>query len=182
VDANGLVTPMDVLLIINYLNLDAAGLSTDSTVDAALYMDTNGDGIVSPLDVLLVVNALNTGQGGVAEGEAGRTPTSDAPIHFDLLPDAPSNAGSAPESAPSFASSSLTSPRPALATAAAIEPGDARTSAADGMPAWCEPCNAGEQPTRLPSPSAPGGQRPSTWHDVEETIDEFAEEVARTWL
>ena len=53
VDTDGLVTPLDLLLIINALNGDPAGEIDSSRTD------TNGDGELTPLDALLVVNYLN---------------------------------------------------------------------------------------------------------------------------
>jgi hypothetical protein len=59
VDGNGVVAPIDALLVINYIS---AGLPT--TLPAintyGYFIDVNGDGIVSPLDALLVINALNS--------------------------------------------------------------------------------------------------------------------------
>ncbi len=56
------VTPLDVLLIINELN--AASPSRTSW-----FFDTSGDGLLTPLDALLVVNMLNTQANGGGEGE-----------------------------------------------------------------------------------------------------------------
>jgi len=51
-----LVSPMDVLGIINYLNSSSASRSIDV---ASQREDVNGDGTVSPMDVLMVINYLN---------------------------------------------------------------------------------------------------------------------------
>jgi hypothetical protein len=56
VSGDGLVTPLDALLVINRINQSGEGESMPS-----LREDVNGDGQVSPLDVLLVVNQLNSG-------------------------------------------------------------------------------------------------------------------------
>lgn len=53
---NGSVTPIDALLIINYLNSGAV-----SEEDA---YDINNDGTVSPVDVLVIINILNQSFGG----------------------------------------------------------------------------------------------------------------------
>ena len=52
VNEDGIVTPIDVLLVINAIN--------DGVTSAAVgAIDTNGDGVLQALDVLLVVNYLN---------------------------------------------------------------------------------------------------------------------------
>lgn len=75
VNADGRITPIDALLVINYLN--------DPTKDRFLpntglvpppYLDTDGNERVSPNDALLVVNYLNersAGGGGEGEGSNG---------------------------------------------------------------------------------------------------------------
>ncbi len=75
VNADGRITPIDALLVINYLN--------DPTKDRFLpntglvpppYLDTDGNERVSPNDALLVVNYLNersAGGGGEGEGSDG---------------------------------------------------------------------------------------------------------------
>ncbi len=47
---DGLVSPLDVLLVVNHIN-------QSQPYDSRL--DTNGDGFIAPLDVLLIVNYLN---------------------------------------------------------------------------------------------------------------------------
>jgi hypothetical protein len=54
VDGSGTVTPLDILIVINWLNN-----RTNPPCDAKYYLDVNGDSLVSPLDVLLIINALN---------------------------------------------------------------------------------------------------------------------------
>ena len=74
VNGDGLVTPIDLLLIMN--TLDSGGdqpLELVKSVDAAASpsaLDTNGDGIVSPLDALLVLNYLSKQATDPANGEA----------------------------------------------------------------------------------------------------------------
>ena len=60
-NGDSLVTPLDALLVINFLNGNRAA--------AAVRPDVNGDGVVTPLDVLLVVNHLNSPSPAAAEGE-----------------------------------------------------------------------------------------------------------------
>lgn len=60
VDDNGRVTPLDALLIINFLNRH--GIRQVDSLPASetpLFLDTNNDGLISPADALFVINALN---------------------------------------------------------------------------------------------------------------------------
>jgi hypothetical protein len=58
VDNSGIVTPLDALAVINYIDLNQASILplTFSGVD---YLDVNGDDVVSPLDALAVINYIN---------------------------------------------------------------------------------------------------------------------------
>ncbi len=53
---DGIVSPIDALMVINYINAHGQGHGTD---DALLGLDTNDDRVISALDVLLVVNRIN---------------------------------------------------------------------------------------------------------------------------
>ncbi len=70
VNADGLVTPLDALLIIVEINaLGPHGLTDlPSGTAPPLFLDVSGDDFLNPLDAVLVVNFLNAG--GVGEGEA----------------------------------------------------------------------------------------------------------------
>lgn len=59
VDGNGFVGPLDILLIINYLNKPAFTTIPIDIRTRPYYLDVNGDLEVAPLDVLLIINALN---------------------------------------------------------------------------------------------------------------------------
>lgn len=73
VTANGIVDPIDVLVVINLLNsgsrseLSSDGPLSSEELAAFQYYDANGDGNISPLDVLSIINLLN--RDGNAEGE-----------------------------------------------------------------------------------------------------------------
>ena len=54
VNADGLVTPLDVLAIVNALNRLPLAPASDG-----LYLDVNGDGLLTPNDALQIVNYLN---------------------------------------------------------------------------------------------------------------------------
>lgn len=75
VNTDGVITPNDVLIIINELNghnhADSSGrLPTPSNSVPPPYYDVTGDGFVTPRDALVVVNCLNSAasQGGEGEG------------------------------------------------------------------------------------------------------------------
>jgi hypothetical protein len=60
---DGVVSAIDALLVINWLN----GTRSDTvTMDQ---LDTDGNGLISPLDALLVINRLNQASPPVGEGE-----------------------------------------------------------------------------------------------------------------
>ena len=74
VNADGSVTPIDALIIINALNRNIPSLlptepTGDPEVDPPPFYDVNNDGFVSPIDVLQVINFLNAQAAAVAEGE-----------------------------------------------------------------------------------------------------------------
>jgi hypothetical protein len=63
VDGNGVVTPLDVLIVINWLNGNKAGpvpsTSPESAEGSLSFVDVSGDNFVSPLDALMVINLLS---------------------------------------------------------------------------------------------------------------------------
>jgi uncharacterized delta-60 repeat protein len=66
VDSNGEVSPLDALMVINYLNSGFPVIipPTSSPGGGPGFLDTSRNNQVEPLDALLVINALNTGQAG----------------------------------------------------------------------------------------------------------------------
>ena len=68
VSAEGGITPIDALMVINELNSEhKTDLPTDRPRPlTAPFLDVNRDGQVTPFDALLVINYLNSGEG---EGE-----------------------------------------------------------------------------------------------------------------
>ncbi len=56
VNGDGIISPLDVLLIVNYLNANGSGRYPDQFVG---YLDVSDDSFISPLDVILVINQLN---------------------------------------------------------------------------------------------------------------------------
>jgi hypothetical protein len=68
VNGDGFISPMDPLILINYINANGPG-PIPAGLPRPPYLDVNGDGSVSTADVIIVVNALNTGAA-AGEGEA----------------------------------------------------------------------------------------------------------------
>ncbi len=77
VDGDSDVSPLDVLSIVNYLNLNGAG-PVQSTSPPP-FLDVDSDNFVSPLDALIVINFLNSQSQGAGEGELV---TTAVPIEF----------------------------------------------------------------------------------------------------
>jgi len=73
VNADGFVSPIDALLVINYLNSDPRPLL--SSTRPPFFLDVDGDGQVFPIDALLVINYLNeqVNAGGFGEGESNNS-------------------------------------------------------------------------------------------------------------
>ncbi|MFW6172101.1 MAG: Ig-like domain-containing protein, partial [Planctomycetota bacterium] len=74
VNADGFVSPMDALILINHLNNDNDNnsLASTSSTDFSSRLDVNKDGYISPIDPLMVISYLNGDQNqaqGEAEGE-----------------------------------------------------------------------------------------------------------------
>jgi Dockerin type I domain len=57
VNADGVISPLDALLVINYLN---TALRLPPPEFQKPYLDVSGDDAISPLDALLVINHLNS--------------------------------------------------------------------------------------------------------------------------
>jgi RHS repeat-associated protein len=59
VDADGVMSPLDVLTIVNDINSNGTGALPAVFNPTRQYIDTNGSGTLEPLDVLEVINFLN---------------------------------------------------------------------------------------------------------------------------
>ena len=60
VNSDGVVSPLDALLVINRLNAIRRGV--DYTPATWMFEDVSNDGVISPIDALLVINQLNRRQ------------------------------------------------------------------------------------------------------------------------
>lgn len=86
VNGDGIISALDILLIINDLNQEGARPLLSQPVPRGpqyLFLDTSGDNIVSALDVLLIVNALDSG----GEGESNFSSRWPVPIENSPRPD-----------------------------------------------------------------------------------------------
>jgi hypothetical protein len=73
VNGDGLVTPLDVLILINEINRDGARTLVPRTIadpGLPLFLDSNADGDVTAADVLAVINMLNWQFRTTSEGES----------------------------------------------------------------------------------------------------------------
>ena len=83
-DNDGTISPLDVLVVINAINLGGSQVGftrtiAGYTVEEGLYLDVDGDRYLSPLDVLTIVNYLNARySGGAGEGESDDDAINDA--------------------------------------------------------------------------------------------------------
>ena len=59
INNDGVIAPLDALLVINELDSFPGGVLPDSIGNQAPYIDPTGDGRVAPLDALNVINQLN---------------------------------------------------------------------------------------------------------------------------
>ncbi len=69
VNNDGFLMPVDVLLLVNYLNTSPNGYALPSApATPPPFYDVNGDNYVTPSDILLVINELNRASAILAEG------------------------------------------------------------------------------------------------------------------
>jgi len=94
VDANGIVTPLDLLLVIRDINAFGSRLIPIGTESQAPFVDINADNLINPLDLIQIIRELNRlAAEGEAEGEKvitvafPRAAEIDAVIFGEDLPD-----------------------------------------------------------------------------------------------
>lgn len=111
VDGNGLLAPLDALLVINYINRFGSGRIPESLALRAPYYDAAGGDDIAPLDALVIINALNhlVRPGGEGEpADDSRTPLTWVAAHEPR-----SIAGKPPKVSAAHDDFSLRSPSPA---------------------------------------------------------------------
>ncbi len=90
VNNDGLITPIDALLIINEINLRGARSLVGTDLTFPPFIDTNGDGMLTANDVLQVINYLNS------HTSSGREPGGEAESEFAPLRSQPTTLHSQP--------------------------------------------------------------------------------------
>lgn len=78
VNADGFVSPIDALIVINHLNGGAGRAGAGEGEPDKYFIDVNGDNALSPIDALLVINRLNSLRSGSGEGEGEGSDDSSA--------------------------------------------------------------------------------------------------------
>lgn len=87
VNADGIVSPLDVLLVINTINhLDQYIGQGAFAFSKGIFPDVNGDAFITPMDALLLINHINSGVGAVpgAEGESSVLQATLAFLDLDV--------------------------------------------------------------------------------------------------
>ncbi|MFN5851308.1 MAG: dockerin type I domain-containing protein, partial [Pirellulaceae bacterium] len=69
VNRDGRVSPLDMILAINKINLEGIHAFQGSADSLSPLFDVNADGMLTPIDLLLVLNTLNKGVVPPADGE-----------------------------------------------------------------------------------------------------------------
>jgi hypothetical protein len=59
VDGNGMITPIDALIIVNHINNHGPGVIKPEGEGPLPSLDVDGDGMVTPIDILIIINILN---------------------------------------------------------------------------------------------------------------------------
>jgi hypothetical protein len=82
VSGDGRLSPVDALLVINYLNTPGRGNLPSGSPPP--FLDVSGDNKISPEDALIVINALNSRVSGEGEASVKRTPAVSSASLVDL--------------------------------------------------------------------------------------------------
>lgn len=157
-NGDGVVTPLDVLLLINYLNAHVSGAGMPVGDFPAAY-DVNRDGRVTPLDVLLVINHLNVASLAGGEGESA----PDSGLYATV-----SSASASAESSRVEAVSRETSPRFAVSSPAGTL--DAQRAA---VPNTVKSNLQTDRPAVLDDLFE---------DELQDVLDDIAAQVSRDWL
>ncbi len=84
VNADRSISPIDVLLVVNRINVEGSGSLANQVRGAGNpFFDVNADDSVGPIDVLLVINTLNNPAVQIADPSIARAVTADRSIGAD---------------------------------------------------------------------------------------------------
>lgn len=87
-NGDGVVSPVDSLLVVTALNLNAGGQVSSGAYDSSGLVDVSGDNNISPVDALLVINRLNAQNLLGGEAEAVVSGVKDNPSDVSSQEDA----------------------------------------------------------------------------------------------
>jgi hypothetical protein len=168
VNADGIVSPLDVLVVINTLNHLGQYLGQGAfAFSNGIFPDVNGDSFITPLDALLLVNHLNRGpvMGAGGEGEA-----SDMLAMLALSDPEVPGAGSVSDAA-------VVAPAPGNSTDQVIATVVLRGDWPADQAVWAVDALFGETAeSQFRNPSGWGSET-----DEEDLFDDLASEVAFWW-
>jgi hypothetical protein len=101
VDGDGVVSPLDPLVIINHLNRNGSGPIQAGEGEGVGQIDVDGDGEITPLDILIIINELNARSGnGNGPSSTPRAGTGTRPSGEGEGPSSASRPLSVPVAAP----------------------------------------------------------------------------------
>jgi hypothetical protein len=86
VDGDGIVSPLDPLIIVNHINSHGPGVIRPEGEGPTPHMDVDGDGVVSPLDILVLINIINSGSANPPSSSGGGN-DSGSGVHESVPPD-----------------------------------------------------------------------------------------------
>jgi hypothetical protein len=188
---DGVISPLDVLTLINEINLHDARLLPVPPVPPHLpiaYFDVTGDNEVTPLDVLAVINDLNAfgprpvgeGESAVASGsDALKSTTADSPLEDEAARSTLAAWLAAAATRPGDSGSILTPERVRSAGVDGTVRSDPSIAASSPMDAWRRPSADGEThpPTKRRAAEVDAcfederlGSLGSLWADLVHTI------------
>lgn len=199
-DRNGVISPADVLNVVNFLNSNGpmalptfanGGGEGEQTLDALRSLDTNRDNFISAVDALGVINYLNGSSGGNGEGEYGAWYVGsepDAPVAAPGLVVPAVDESSVPSGPPSLAAPAV---RPELLFSPAGESEwqlprrrTLTNTAADNAT-----LPGAHREARTSAVAAPPlgadvrlGGKPAARDALDEVLDQLAADVAGAWL
>jgi hypothetical protein len=107
VNLDGFVSPIDALLVVNYLNEHLSDLEGSGEGSTGWKRDVNHDNQISPIDALLVINYLNRPKSAapVGEGEADDfAPLSPLVVSSNVQRSSSETSSSSESTAPVYAS------------------------------------------------------------------------------
>jgi len=103
VNDDGNTSPLDVLLVVSYINAGGVSALPDQRDPGEPYCDVDGNGSVTPLDVLLVIDFINKQAVATSEGEAVREDVEQSSGQSVAVNEAPIDEAPFAESTSGFA-------------------------------------------------------------------------------